>query len=342
MPEDDFADRAIVIGIDQYDQGPDWEGRFQPLTGARNDARHMHRWLTDPNGGGVEDEHCALHLHTAPGGTATHLRSVVENALGRWVHLRKTRGGHIGRRGWFYFSGHGLAVQGLVDEVACLMSDATREQTQRHVPVLVIEQMLKSWKVFEEVVVIADCCRERDARSAPSPNNNSMPPLGTVPGGETQWVRMLATRWGRLAKEQDLPDPFDPQGATVRQGRFTHALLRALTQATPSGTLDVATLRGWATEHVRRLAPAFEFTPPEIASSAALTFRTGKVKGVPLQVAAPNQTTTIRVSQPPDPTTHDHPAAGGSTTLHLLPGLYKLAFMDAAGSQLGTTLQEVT
>ena len=118
MNSEDFA---IVVGINAYPQ-------LTPLRGALQDANMFKNWLISPKGGDLPDTNVKTIL--SPDGFASDpfdaspIKRDIDRALRDFglgnIDLEDPQ--PIGRRLYFYFSGHGVGPN--FDEVAMLMADA--------------------------------------------------------------------------------------------------------------------------------------------------------------------------------------------------------------------------
>ena len=217
-------DWAVVVGISNYPE-------LTPLGGPENDANAFYAWVTSPTGGGVPQERARLVLSSAyPGpfeeGEAEPTVAEVERRLNELLRLAARnqadqKGFRVGRRLYLYFSGHGCAPS--FEEAAVLMANASR---------LIVYHLTgkptADWfflrNVFDEVVLIMDCCRERyekgfTAYAPPWAANQTMP--GVIDRGRRFYA--YATKWSKKAREK----PYPPDGGKVR-GMFSVALLDAL------------------------------------------------------------------------------------------------------------------
>lgn len=214
---------GVVVGINRY---PD----IRHLQRAKGDAEKFAKWLHDPDGGDVpvenvvkvivEDERVpddALREDAIP------TRREVFNAIHKF---RKRVDDRINRhpedwdktRLYFYVSGHGIAPD--VKDAALLMADAGGDWYGENISCARLLSFLGKAQTFREVVVFADCCRER----VPSA------PIGDVPwtlvernNGHVLSVLGCATYFGDLAFEP----PRTESGDDLR-GYFTQALLEGL------------------------------------------------------------------------------------------------------------------
>jgi hypothetical protein len=194
--------------------------------------------LIDPDGGGLSPDNVTTVTAddaTLPDGVpreqAIPTRTEVFNAL---YTFRRAVDDHVKdnpedwekTRLYFYISGHGIAPE--PKDAALLMANAGRDWYGENISCSQILSFFGECQSFREVVVFADCCRERISNA----------PLGGVPwtrisgdNGSVQTVLGCATYFGDIALEptgeagQGVGGEDDPD--TLR-GYFTQALLEGL------------------------------------------------------------------------------------------------------------------
>ena len=120
---------------------------------------------------------------------------------------------------YFYVSGHGIAPP--TGEGAVLMADAERDVLGECIELGLYSQWYESCGVFRELVVLADCCRERPRGAPPG----TLPPFNLCqqPFGRMTRVVGYATGLAELAYEPLTADQPDEQ-----RGFFTRAVLEGL------------------------------------------------------------------------------------------------------------------
>lgn len=236
-------DYAIVIGIDNYPQLP-------MLGAAATDAAKFAEWLLDPNGGGLAPEHVKQIISPTKQDTdprnALPVQKQIDDQLTEWgAELNK----RIGRRLYFYFSGHGIGPD--FDDVALLMANANRNRLRSNIGLRPYLRFFADTGIFDEVVFIADCCRD------PTLSDLAMPPVFTPepqdPRPQVVDIALLAAPYGKKAFEEGGPPLQD------RRGILTKALLEALRDR-PSvdaqGRVTTSTLHAYVTARVKELAAA--------------------------------------------------------------------------------------
>jgi hypothetical protein len=120
---------------------------------------------------------------------------------------------------YIYVSGHGIAPP--TNAGAVLMADAERDVLGECIELAMYGQWYESCGIFRELVVLADCCRERPRGAPPG----MLPPfnLCQTPYGRTTRVLGYATGFGELAFE-----PLEAEHPDEQRGFFTKALLEGL------------------------------------------------------------------------------------------------------------------
>lgn len=231
MSEQDFA---IVVGISRY---RDHE-KYPPLAGPLNDVERVITWLRHPEGGGITDSKRIISLQTPkellaevplegwPEGTKWHPNRILFSDAFNEVTL-DSEGEFIRRDGrlYLYFSGHGFSQNtDQVPSAALYGADNIGKKTGNLAGTL-YAQAAKRAKLFKEIVLIMDCCRDAESNVSYSP-----PDLNKVENEGAENVQVFAVyaapKRGR-AQERELEEP---DGKKV-VGLLTTALLRALREA---------------------------------------------------------------------------------------------------------------
>lgn len=278
---------AVLVGINKYPA-------IGNLTNCINDCSSVEAWLLDEAGGNLpkdnvrtvfvpDDEHppeldrrdAAPKLHQVH----EEIFSAIERAQGiydanpdDWSKLRL----------YLYLSGHGFAPQ--AKEAALLMADASPDWPGLSLGTQNLVKFLEESQPFKEVVILADCCRERVAGSV----------AGTVPWGKSENNRGrvvtflgLATGFGEVALEntgEDEEDASDDEESFVNpdelRSYFTQALLEGLKgDALPEGKTEITSieLENHLYERVRELTKGKKkIQVPDIDNDRAepIVFRT--------------------------------------------------------------------
>jgi hypothetical protein len=216
MAVDDYA---IVVGIETYPG-------LSKADGAKNDAEAFQAWLVDPAGGNVPKDQVTLVVTPAYGEPLPAVEEAEPTAMqvllaAQALLKRGKNEGHVGRRLYLFFAGHGIAPREW--ETALLMANAEKgcmgsiyhwlgEYTAEH---------FRQTGYFDEILLFMDCCREIKPVEAPNM------PWGPVRGSGFPAVKRFyafATRWSELAWSR----PTVEGGA---HGEFTTALLEGFKRA---------------------------------------------------------------------------------------------------------------
>lgn len=234
-------DFAIVIGIDNYPQ-------LRPLGAAVKDAIAFAEWLVAPDGGGLPQKNVELIKSPEKQTSTDPLDAVpaqkdIEKVLRDWgVELNQ----RIGRRLYFYFSGHGFGPA--FDDVGMLMANAANTRLQCNIGLHRYLEFFRNYALFDEVVFIVDCCRD------PTLGWETIPPGFTLqrPDSPPKVLdfSVLAAAYGAKAFE-------NTAAAEERRGILTKAVLEALNEK-PSvddqGRVTSSTLKQYVLKRVQELA----------------------------------------------------------------------------------------
>lgn len=230
MNDEDFA---IIIGV-SYRGLPE-------LKATLRDATKFYEWVTSPTGGNVPEENVKLLLSDDPQHALIDDgkpdREMIEAAFSQLGLLWDDVCLRIGRRLYFYFTGHGFGPS--FDDVGMLLATATakpRSRLKHNIGLHPYRSRFKDDAPFDEVIYILDCCRdyERVATIKPSPTRRTKPPCRDV----DDFV-VLAAPYNGQAFEGTSTDTKD------RRGFLTKAVLEALTDRVTTdrrGCFTAATL----------------------------------------------------------------------------------------------------
>ena len=223
-------DYALVVGINDYPS-------FRPLRGAINDADDVERWLLDAAiGGGIPAAQCAKVLSTPVPLTPIH--KDIDNALERLTDLAQVNGG--GRRFYLYFSGHGL---GSGSDTALCLAGWSEKHRYEALDSPTYTGYVKDTALFEEIVLIMDCCRVKKINARGLPCTLAMATAAVGAGASRQFTAH-ATEALKPAFEAVVAATTGANGDEVR-GHFTRALLEALygAAAEPGGGITATGLK---------------------------------------------------------------------------------------------------
>lgn len=243
-------DHAIVVGIARYPAMPN-------LDGPSLDAMRFARWLRSSDGGNVPADQlemvftgsCRFRPRRPTRIDHAHPTSLdFEDAYNRLVERPRqdALAGRIGRRLYLYFSGHGFSsVDGLH---LALYSARAKEGNYNHIPVTHFARGLWQEALFEEIVLVMDCCRDVEPwKIIQPPAVSFLANPGAAAAGRL--YRAFATGYGRPAidaQAEPLPDG-SPGGV------FTWVLLEALARA--AAEADGRVTGQAVSDHVHTLWP---------------------------------------------------------------------------------------
>jgi hypothetical protein len=215
---------AVLVGINCYPG-------IRDLKYARTDAQAFREWLVSREGGGLPEQNVALVAATEqeeqnfadPFG-ARPKRNEVDIALRKFNqkvrdHVAQNPADWDKTRLYLYASGHGIAPP--TGQGAMLMADAERDVLGECIELALYSQWYEGCGVFRELIIFADCCRERVAGAPPG----TLPPFNLCPRpyGRTTKVIGYATGVAEFAFEPIAANDPDDQ-----RGYFTKALLEGL------------------------------------------------------------------------------------------------------------------
>lgn len=152
-----LADRALVVGIDRYPA-------ISALSGAENDAKAFHTWVT--SSGQVESRNTLLLTSSAftAAANADDERPAKEQIERFFTDIDNAAeannqaglGHQAGRRLWMFFSGHGFSPS--LDKSAVLMANASLKRVHSVAAMMWANRFYEGgW--FDEVILFQDACR---------------------------------------------------------------------------------------------------------------------------------------------------------------------------------------
>jgi hypothetical protein len=205
-----MADHAVVIGITRY---PD----LGNLQGPELDAIDFAAWLQHQAAEPLPAANIRLVVTSKyPEDPKKPTTEQVDEAFTQIVDLPRGESGVAGRRLYIYMAGHGFSPT--LEDAALLMANAARGKTGFHIPGRPYANWFRRARLFDEVVLFMDCCRE----------NHSRAPLKNPPWDEQTSAAAaracygFATDWSRAAREGPVGNP------PAIRGKFTVALLEGL------------------------------------------------------------------------------------------------------------------
>lgn len=219
MAADDYA---ILVGITRYPVLGD-------LQGAEGDARRFREWLLDPAGGAVPESNVQLIVtsnYHPPEPPAVEEAEPADNRFRQALNRIILPGGlpreRAGRRLYLYFSGHGFTTTER-PEAALYTAPASLSSPEQIAGTRYLEK-LHGAALFEELVLVMDCCRTMEMMSQiVQPILNLMP--NPARAQQVKVLKVYGAPNGLQARERF----FETEGRV--EGILTHALLAALRQA---------------------------------------------------------------------------------------------------------------
>jgi hypothetical protein len=319
---DDFA---IVVGIDHYVAG------IQPLAGCIKDCEMFRDWLIDPSMGGLDPANVRLFVSQDPSNQEP-IRDQIEDFF---VDLldRGTNGGFYPRRLYLFLAGHGLVLPPPDKQGCALVMANARMSLLRGLFGVAAADSMRLTGLFQEVMLVMDCCAEVSGRTDLSYNLqwNSDPELPA-----RAFIHIQAAQVGATAAEVELPNPLlppDPPAAPhpanppVWQGVLTNAVLRGLTSAVDaSGGVTARSLEQFLNGQTN-CTPVVEVGDP---APPAPAMRFGNARGLTVSVNALNGAARFQVREGANFTVVIPPRLLPAS-LSLAPGQYLFDGLDAAG-----------
>lgn len=252
-----FADRALIVGIDNYPG-------ISTLSGAEHDAVSFYDWVTDPAGGNVASEH-AVKIVSSAYPTVTDADNAqpakekieafftdVDNAAA--ANNAQTLGFKAGKRLWLFFSGHGFAPS--LDHSGVLTANATLRRVHNIAARMWADRLYEGgW--FDEVILFQDACRNRITGADLNPPFLRAQPPTRV---RRRFYAFAASN-DKLAKEVPLPS-----GKTG--GVFTATLLDGLrghARDQRSGAITTASLKVYLRDNMRKLLSPTDLQNDDVA-----------------------------------------------------------------------------
>ena len=248
------TDYAIVVGIDHY------QPEIQPLQGCVNDAKLFHAWLVSPDGGGLDPARAKLICSSA--GSLKPVRDEIEDEFLRFYKHKIDTGQMVGRRLYLFFSGHGVTPPTDENDCGLVLANSASPGILRALPGNLALRRLQWAGLFEQIVLLMDCCREvtGDIDAHLGLPDKKDPTLK----GAT-YLRGFAAQWHAQAAEREMDHPLDDRAPRLWHGVFTHALLKALKSGMDEhGEINSESLKKFIRRYVHDLLPADDNRRPEI------------------------------------------------------------------------------
>lgn len=255
---------AILVGISRYA-----DSNLHPLDGPVRDVRLMKDWLELENGGNVPPANITPIISNESSQVAATdgdmppvfedfrkaFLSVVSNPDNKNFIKRKGQGSRL----YLYFSGHGFCEKRKQEPHAALYVANTSWNWNSNIYGTSFAQWTKDQGLFDEIVLIMDCCR--DAELVKTLFEPLLPkPVDIGAARNVKLFELYGAPRGGRAQERPIPSRNNEV-----HGLLTHAFLDALEHADP-GKPDVSTqaIKGYLEERWSALCGTEPADPPEV------------------------------------------------------------------------------
>lgn len=209
-------DFAIIIGINDYTP-PNQKG-LRTLQGAIRDAEEFEKWILSVSGGNVPASNIRKIISVP--NPLKPLQDEIDDAFLAIEQGVKTNGGNA-KRFYFYFAGHGLGTLDNTDDTALCLANWSEHRRHSALSSESYKDFIKQYGYFEEIIFIADCCRNTKINIKPkSPTFAAI-----IPGpraGRTKLFVAYATQY------QDQSFEVESGTNSEMRGAFTKVLLNGL------------------------------------------------------------------------------------------------------------------
>jgi len=268
-------DYAILVGISRYA-----DAALHRLDGPVRDVQLMRDWLVSPGGGDlpianvtpiVSDE-----MSQVPAGNG-EMPPVFQDFLNAFLGLvrKPDKSGYIRREGsrlYLYFSGHGFCEKHRREAHAALYVANADRDVNWNIYGTYFAQWAKDQGLFDEIVLIMDCCRDAEISKLPlvPPLRK---PLDIAAGRDVRLFEVYAAPRGGKAQERIVASRNNEV-----HGLLTHAFLHALEHAAPGqDAISTQTIKSYLAESWSALCNGEPADPPEIIvpSNGEILFQRG-------------------------------------------------------------------
>lgn len=235
-------DFAIIIGINDYTP-PNQKG-LKTLQGAVNDANKLETWVASATGGNVPAANIKKIISSP--NPLKPLQDEIDDAFLEIETAIQAKGGSA-RRLYFYFAGHGLGTLDNTSNTALCLANWSEYRRQSALSSEDYKDNIKQYGYFEEIIFVADCCRNTKINIKPKAPTFSIPvPAETA--GQTKMFVAYATQY------QDQSYEIESIGSEMR-GAFTTVLIEGLNGgAANNGTIGADDLRDFLIKETPELA----------------------------------------------------------------------------------------
>ena len=259
-----IEDRAIVVGISKY---PD----LGDLGGPENDAQDFYNWVV--GAGAVKPENAKLILSSTlvppppwPVANAEPTTTAIYREID-WLNDLAAQndkagvGYKAGKRLYLFFAGHGFGPR--LEEAAILMANATKKKAPYHIPGRLNALRFLQEGMFEEVILLMDCCREVQRRV----------PLAALPYTE-EFVPIpdISKRFfGYSCKQAQLSREKPINGQT--RGVFTATVMEGLRGAAAvNTTITASSLGSYVYDNMKKLLDKGDLLDDQVAKEPDLDY----------------------------------------------------------------------
>jgi hypothetical protein len=317
---------AIVIGINDYPLSG-----LAPLKGPVNDANDFTAWLSDPEGGNLPSKNIwRLVSSDAADGVyphPNHVEALFEPFIVNGVQ------GQCGERLYIFAAGHGFGDPSDMGKTALYAANAKR-MFPWHIAITNYAEWLRRHAVFEEIILIMDCCRTinsyHEIREPQYVVSSGNPAADRV-----RYFYAFAAPRGKEARERSFED-----GRS--SGIFTRTLLNALRKARPEqGRVTGQVVKNHIHNSLDHFAGSARAVvePPEIKldSHRDITFLHRKTPGsqaIQVVVQPPYEHSTLVLFDGNFREIRQEQTSSSTLVLDLEPGLYKIALKDSTRQRI--------
>lgn len=323
-------DYAIVIGLGRYPE-------FVPaadLAGPTNDVEAIKKWLRSPTGGDLPKDN--IYTVTSPPAEAKPTHADLEDAF-MWVdklaakNVEELGVRKVGRRLYFYLSGHGFSPQ---HRHGCFLAgNASSNRPTANIGATLWLDWWQDAGYFNEYVLWMDCCMNRltTARPAPAP----LSPVTVLDPPSATFIAFGAERPLRAVEYRVDEDDGKYHGV------FTWNLIKGLEGAAADayGRVTGRSLADWLRNSVLpalsdddRQDPEVSKQPAIIAEDAAVIFARRRQRPkftIKLQFPGELVGKTARLWYGVPPTSYPLEITAEEIAYDLVPGLYVVEVPDA-------------
>lgn len=235
-------DFAIIIGINDYT--PTNQNGLKTLLGAINDANRVEAWISSATGGNVP----AVNIKKIVSSPIPlkPLQDEIDDAFLDIETSIKAKGG-LAKRLYFYFAGHGLGTLDSTKDTGLCLANWSENRRQSALSSESYKDFIIQYGYFEEIIFIADCCRNTKINIKPKAPTFS----SAVPGqgaGQTKLFVAYATQY------QDQSYEVESINSEMR-GAFTTILIEGLKGgAANNGLIGADDLRDYLIKETPELA----------------------------------------------------------------------------------------